>query len=75
MIERRNPLFSFGQEHTSFNHVSLVNTSTSVFDETELGLSLGSRSFFDKVNDQVLKRKKRSSMNVTEDGEKHSLIW
>ena len=44
-------------------------------DETELDLSLGSRSFLDRVNDQVRKRQKRSSMNVTEDGEEHSLIW
>ena len=27
------------------------------------------------MNDQVRKRQKRSSMNVTEDGEKHSVIW
>ena len=26
--ERRHPLFALGQGHTSFNHVSLVNTST-----------------------------------------------
>ena len=44
-------------------------------DETELDLSLGSRSFLDRVNDHVRKRQKRSSMNVTEDGEKHSVIW
>ena len=44
-------------------------------DETESDLSLGSRSFLDRVNDQVRKRQKRSSMNVTEDGEKHSVIW
>ena len=41
-------------------------------DETELDLSLGSRSFLDRVNDQV---RKKNSMNVTEDGEKHSVIW
>ena len=29
----------------------------------------------DRVNDQVRIRQKRSSMNVTEDGEKHSVIW
>ena len=40
-------------------------------DETELG----SRSFLDWVNDQVRKRQKRSSMNVTEDSEKHSVMW
>ena len=44
-------------------------------DETESDLSLESRSFLDRVNDQVRKRQKRSSMNVTEDGEKHSVIW
>ena len=44
-------------------------------DEADLELSLGSRSFLDRVNDQVRKRQKRSSMNVTEDGEKHSVIW
>ena len=44
-------------------------------DETELDFLLGSRSFLDRVNDQVRKRQKRSSMNVTEDGEKHSVIW
>ena len=95
-------MFALGQEHTSFNHVSLVNTSTSFSkkkitierrnrclpqrgaraqqfiiedDETELDLSLGSRSFLDRVNDQVRKRQKQSSKDVTEDGEKHSVIW
>ena len=33
-----------------------------------------SRSFVNRVNDQVRKRQKRIS-NVTEDGEKHSMIW
>ena len=44
-------------------------------DETELELSMESRSFLNRVNDQVRKRQKRSSMNVSEDGEKHSMIW
>ena len=39
-------------------------------DEAELKLSVESRSFLNRVNDQVRKRQKRSSMNVTEDGEK-----
>ena len=43
-------------------------------DETELELSVESRSFVNSVNDQVRKRQKRIS-NVTEDGEKHSIIW
>ena len=44
-------------------------------DETELELTVESRSFVNRVNDQVRKRQKRSSMNVTEDGEKHSIVW
>ena len=37
-------------------------------DETELDLSVESRSFVNRVNDQVRKRQKRIS-NVTENGE------
>ena len=43
-------------------------------DETECELSVDSRSFVNRVNDQVRKRQKRIS-NVTGDGEKHSMIW
>ena len=43
-------------------------------DGTELELSVESRSFMNRVNDQVRKRQKRIS-NVTEIGEKHSIIW
>ena len=44
-------------------------------DETESELSVESRSFLNRVNDQVRKRQKRSSMNVAENDEKHSMIW
>ena len=43
-------------------------------DETESELSLGSRSFLHRVNDQVRKRQKQSSINATEDSEEHSVI-
>ena len=43
-------------------------------DEAEMELSVESRSFLNRVNDQVRKRQKRIS-SVTEDGEKHSMIW
>ena len=43
-------------------------------DEAELELSVESRSFVNRMNDQVRKRQKRIS-NVTEHGEKHSMIW
>ena len=43
-------------------------------DETELELCVESRSFVNRVNDQVRKRQKRIS-NVAGDGEEHSMIW
>ena len=43
-------------------------------EETELEMSVESRSFVNRVNDQVRIRQKRIS-NVTEDSEKHSVIW
>ena len=42
--------------------------------EAELKLSVESRSLVNRVNDQVRKRQKRIS-NVTENGQKHSMIW
>ena len=42
-------------------------------DKTELELSVESRSFVNRVNDQVRKRQKRIS-NVAGDGEEHSII-
>ena len=43
-------------------------------DEAELELSVELRSFVNRVNDQVRKRQKIIS-NVTENVEKHSMIW
>ena len=43
-------------------------------DATELELSLESRSFVNRVNEQVRKRQTRIS-NVTGDGEEHSMTW
>ena len=43
-------------------------------DETELELSVESKSFVNRVNDQVRKRQKRIS-NVAGEGEEHSIIW
>ena len=44
-------------------------------DEAESELSLGSRSFLHRVNDQVRKRQNQSSKHATQDSNKHSLIW
>ena len=44
-------------------------------DETESELSLESRSFLHRVNDQVRKRQNQSSKDALEDSEEHSVIW
>ena len=43
-------------------------------EESELELSVESRPFVNRKNDQVRKRQKRIS-NVAGDGEEHSMIW
>ena len=43
-------------------------------DEKEMELSVESRSFVNRVNDQVRKRQKIIS-NVAGDEEEHSMIW
>ena len=43
-------------------------------DENRIGNVSGIQFILKQVNDQVRKRQKRNS-NVTEDGEKHSMIW
>ena len=43
-------------------------------EETELELSVESRSFVNRVNDQVRKRQKRIS-NVAGDGAEHPMVW
>ena len=41
----------------------------------ESDMSLTSRSFLHRVNDQVRKRQNQSSNDATQDSDKHSLIW
>ena len=55
----------------------LVNEDdeTNSYTEAESELSLGSRSFFHRVNDQVRKSQKQSSIDAKEDSEEHSVIW
>ena len=44
------------------------------YTEAESELSLGSRTFLHRVNDQVRKRQKQSSKDATKDSDKHSEI-
>ena len=43
--------------------------------EAESEMSLESRSFLHRVNDQVRKRQNQSSKYATKDSDKHSVIW
>ena len=103
IIERGNPLSPLGQGHTRFNHVSLVDTSTSLLKKK---ITIERRNPLSALNEEQChsnsslettkqnwncqwdpdhswkwlmircgKDKKRSSMNVTENDEKHSVIW
>ena len=45
------------------------------YTEAESEVSLESRSFLHRVNDQVRKRQNQSSKDTTEDSDKHSVIW
>ena len=52
----------------------IENDETTSYTEAESELSLGSRSFLHRVNDQVQKRHKQSSKDATKYSDKHSLI-
>ena len=45
------------------------------YTEAESEMSLKSRSFLHRVNDQVRKRQCQSSKDATKDSDKHSVIW
>ena len=51
------------------------NDETNSYTEAESDMSLGSRSFLHRVNDQVRKRQNQSSKDATKDSDKHSVIW
>ena len=61
-------------DNINFQEVASSQNFVMGNDETELELSVESRSFVNRVNDQVRKRQKRIS-NVTGDEEEHSMIW
>ena len=60
----------------NINSQEVANSQNFTFgsDTTELELSEESRSFVNRVNDQVRKRQRRIS-NVAGEGKEHSIIW
>ena len=53
----------------------IENDEMNSYAEAESELSVGSRSFLQRVNDQVRKRQKQSSKDATKDSDKHSVMW
>ena len=53
----------------------IENYKMNLYAEAESEMSLGSRSFLHRVNNQVRKRQKQSSKDATKDSDKHSVIW
>ena len=51
------------------------NDEMNSYTEAASKLSLESRSFLHRVNDQVRKRQNQSSEDATKDSDKHSVIW
>ena len=51
------------------------NDKMDSYTEAESEMSLESRSFLHRVNDQVRKRQNQSSKDATKDSDKHSVIW
>ena len=61
-------------DNINSQEVARLQNFIMVNDETELELAVESRSFVNRVSDQVWKRQKRMS-NVAGSGEEHSIIW
>ena len=51
------------------------NDKMNSYTEAESEMSLKSRSFLHRMNDQVRKRQYHSSKDATKDSDKHSVIW
>ena len=60
-------------QHTDRNIVE--NDNMDSYTEAESEMSLESRSFLHRVNDQVRKRQYQSSKDATKDSDKHSVLW
>ena len=60
-------------QHT--NRFIVENDKMNSYTEAESEMSLESRSFLHRVNDQVRKRQNQSSKDATKDSDNHSLVW
>ena len=60
-------------QHT--DSFTVENYEMNSYAEAESEMSLESRSFLHRVNNQVRKRQNQSSKDATKDSDKHSVIW
>ena len=60
-------------QHT--DRFMVENDKMNSYTDAESEMSLESRSFLHRVNDEVRKRQNQSSKDATKDSDKHSVIW
>ena len=72
MEDRTGRPVAFAQRTDKF---IVENDNMDSYTEAELEMSLESRSFLHRVNDQVRKRQNQASKDATKDSDKHSVIW
>ena len=72
MEDRTGRLVVFAQHTDRF---IIENDNMGSYTGAESEMSLESRSFLHRVNDQVRKRQNQSSKDATKDSDEHSVIW
>ena len=73
MMEDRTGRLVVTAQHT--DRFIVENEKMNSYTEAESELSLESRSFSHRVNDQVRRKQNQSSKDATKDSDKHSVIW
>ena len=73
LMEDRTGRLVVTAQHT--DRFIVENDKMNSYTEAESEMSLESRSFLHRVNDQVRKRQNQSSKDATKDSDKHSVIW
>ena len=73
LMEDRTERHVANAQHT--DRIIVDDDEMNSYTEAESELSLESRSFLHRVNDQVRKRQNQSSKDATKDSDKHSVMW
>ena len=73
LMEDRTVRLVVTAQHT--DKVIVENDKMNSYTEAESEMSLESRSFLHRENNQVRKRQNQSSKDATKDSDRHSVIW